>query len=362
MISKWDYEELPSIEEINKRLKMIFPREVDVNGYISREMGAKTVFCMLYGYCVGENAWIRPASITCMTDEQAKKHRKVQREEWLQNIQSSNAPRDIPKRWYKPNTREPIRDETIREMVRLNAVNERRGLPTTSPLPRYALNESFAQLFNPELHDLDLKQAITAWQRQYLSKNALARIAIMTKTYNDSGAAGILIHLPNGETRRVANGPSNLLAKAVVEQFTQHFMNEPAVILISESAKKLLHCDEQLCQAIGFHIDVKTILPDLILADLGGNSTKLVFVECVASDGPINDRRKEELIYLAETAGFDKTSCVFLTVFRDRASGVSRKLLSSIAWGTFVWYESEPKNLIYLREAGEQKNLMDLYI
>ena len=362
MTFKWEYEELPDIEEISKRLKAIFPREVDVNGYISREMGAKTVFTMLYGYCIGGNAWIRPASITCMTDEQVQKNSKIQREAWLQNIQSNKAPRDIPGRWYKPNTREPIRDETIREMVRLNAINENRELPTTSPLPRYTLNEAFAQLFNPDLHDLDLKKAITAWQREYLSKNALARIAILAKTYSDSVTAGIIIRLPNGEARRVSNGPSNLLAKAVVEQFAQYFMKEPAVILISESAKKLIHHDDQLCQAIGFHIDVKTVLPDLILAELGGDSTKLFFVECVASDGPINDRRKEELICLAESAGFDKTSCVFLTVFKDRTSIVSRKLLPSIAWGTFVWYESEPRNIIYLREAEEKRNLIEFYI
>ena len=56
------------------------------------------------------------------------------RKEWLALSQSKDAPRDIPGRWYKPNTREPIRDETIREMVRLNAVIERAGLATTSPI------------------------------------------------------------------------------------------------------------------------------------------------------------------------------------------------------------------------------------
>ena len=41
-------------------------------------------------------------------------------------------------------------------------------------------------------------------------------------------------------------------------------MKDPAVILMSESAKKLLLKDDDLCQAIGFDVDVSTVLPDLI--------------------------------------------------------------------------------------------------
>lgn len=41
MVSEWLSGELPEIEEIQERLKAIFPREIDVNGYIIREMGAK---------------------------------------------------------------------------------------------------------------------------------------------------------------------------------------------------------------------------------------------------------------------------------------------------------------------------------
>ena len=50
MVSEWLSGELPEIEEIQERLKAIFPREIDVNGYIIREMGAKTVFTMLYSF------------------------------------------------------------------------------------------------------------------------------------------------------------------------------------------------------------------------------------------------------------------------------------------------------------------------
>ena len=41
MVSEWLSGELPEIEEIQERLKAIFPREIDVNGYIIRENGCK---------------------------------------------------------------------------------------------------------------------------------------------------------------------------------------------------------------------------------------------------------------------------------------------------------------------------------
>lgn len=346
---EWLSGRVADIEEIQERLKTIFPREIDVNGYIIREMGAKTVFSMLYSFCVDGREWIRPATITCMTDEQADIQLPEERKKWLILSQSKDAPRDIPGRWYKPNTREPIRDETLREMVRLNAVIERTGLATTSPLPRYSLQSQFADLFNPEMQGDELVTAIKNWQKEYLSATALARVAL-SKRLVASSSEGVLVHFPNGETRKMASGPSSELAKAVVEQFAKNFMKDPAVILMSESAKKLLLKDDDLCQAIGFDVDVSTVLPDLILAELGEKNPIIVFAECVASDGPINERRKQELLDLAIKAGYIEKDCVYVTVFRDRSDSVSRKLVPSIAWGTFIWYASEPENIVYLRE------------
>lgn len=71
---------------------------------------------------------------------------------------------NIEGRWYAANTREPIRDETLREgLVRLGAVEERAGLPTASPRPRYALAPDFAALFHPDLGDEVLQAQITRW-------------------------------------------------------------------------------------------------------------------------------------------------------------------------------------------------------
>jgi hypothetical protein len=352
--NEWLTAGLPSIEEIQSRLRDIFPREIDVNGYIIREIGAKTVFTMLYGFCVNGGNWIRPAAITCMTDEQAAIQDPESRKQWLRIIQSPSAPRDIPDRWYKPNTREPIRDETLRDMVRFNAVLERSELPTTSPSPRYTLQDKFAELFNPELKGEVLANAISEWQDKFLSAPALARVAL-SKHLATSQSDGVLVNLPNGETRKLASGPSSELAKAVIEQFTKNFMKVPAVVLISESARKLILKDDKLCRAIGFSIDVSGVLPDIILADLDENHPIIIFVECVASDGPVNDRRKQELEVMESAASYHEKDFAYLTVFKDRSDAASRRLLPSIAWGTFVWYASEPDEIMFLREGGPER-------
>jgi BsuBI/PstI restriction endonuclease C-terminus. len=241
-------------------------------------------------------------------------------------------------------------------MVRLNAVLERSELATTSPLPRYSLQVKFAALFNPDLQDEALDRAILDWQNEFLSATALARIAL-SKRLVTSQSDGVLVHLPNGETRKLASGPSSELAKAVVEEFTKNFMKEPAVVLMSESAKKLLLKDDELCRAIGFNVNVSTVLPDLILAELGEEKPIIVFVECVATDGPINDRRKQELIELAKLANYKETDCAYVTVFKDRADRESRKLVPSIAWNTFIWYASEPDEIVFLRKGGIEKRV-----
>src|ERR1044072_6351875 len=66
-------------------------------------------------------------------------------------------------RWYQDTTREPIRDETLREgLVTLGAVIMRTDVATTSSRPRFALTRRFAALFDPLLAGAALTHAIAA--------------------------------------------------------------------------------------------------------------------------------------------------------------------------------------------------------
>ena len=345
------------VPEVHERLRTIFPDGTPQRNFLTREIAAKTVFTMLYvGAAHGTECWLRPDQVTRMTDEQAARTRDEDRIAWreasLRPISDS-----IVGRWYAANTREPIRDETLREgLIQTGAVKERGGLPTTSPLPRYALNPDFAALFDPDLAGKALDAAIAAWQEQYLSAGALARVAILRR-----GAVAaedrVLVTFPNGETRHMEPGPSSVISKAVVEEFVPRFLETPGVVLLSESRNKIVARDDELAQAIGLEIQPDVNLPDLILVDLGSAEPLIVFVEAVASAGPVSESRKDAHMSVATKAGFAEDQVAFVSAFADRNDGAFKRSVSELAWRSFAWFMSEPDHLMVLRQGTDSTKL-----
>ena len=274
---------LLAVTDIHERLQTIFPEGTANRNYVTREIAAKTVFVMLYiGAIEGAECWLRPDQVTRMTDAQTVLAEDEDREAWLAESMRPAAGY-IEGRWYAANTREPIRDETLRVgLVRMGAVKEREGLPTTSPLPRYALAEEFARLFDSGLTGEVLQAGIKEWQRANLSRGALARVAIMRR-----GAVAregrVLVTFPSRETRHMEPGPSSVISRAVVEEFAPRFLEQPGVIWLSESRNQVVVRDDRLAQDIGLTIQPDRNLPDLILVDLGPAEPLLVFVEVVAT-------------------------------------------------------------------------------
>ena len=344
---------LAPLPDIHERLRSIFPEGTANRNYVIREIAAKTMFVMLYiGAVEGAERWLRPDQVTRMTDAQASLQGNVERDAW-QTLSMRPAAGNIEGRWYAANTREPIRDETLREgLVRLGAVTERHGLPTTSPLPRYALAEDFAALFHPELLGGSLQARITRWQETNLSPGALARIAIIRR-----GAVAregrVLVTFPNGETRDMEPGPSSVISKAVVEVFAARFLERPGVIWLSESRNQVVARDDRLAQAIGLTIDPGRNLPDLILVDLGPREPLLIFVEVVATDGPVNEARQAALMGIAMEAGFREHQVAFVTAYTDRDDGAFKGSVSELAWRSFAWFMSEPDHIMMLHRGAD---------
>ena len=353
---------LLAVPEIHERLKRIFPEGTANRNYVTREMAAKTVFVMLYvGAVEGAGCWLRPDQVTRMTDAQAECTSDTDRHNWLKESMES-ATGSIEGRWYAANTREPIRDESLREgLVRTGAVKERQDLPTTSPRPRYALARTFMELFEPSLVGDALDAAMARWRKANLSPGALARIEIMRQAVV-AGAERLLVTFPSGETRNMRPGPSSVISKAVVEEFARRFLERPGVIWLSESGNQVVQRDDQLAQAIGLTIQPDRNLPDLILVDLGPVDPLLVFVEVVATDGPVTDSRQAALTTLAVEAGFSEDQVAFVTAYEDRNSPAFRASVSKLAWRSFAWFMSEPDRIIVLQRGSDavQVRLSDL--
>ncbi len=334
--------------DIQQRLREVFPEGTPHRNYSTWEIAAKTVFVMIYVDAVeGRGNWLRPDQVRRMTDKQSVLTGKPDREAWAKwSVKPSKE--DIPGSWYAVNTRESIRDDTIRNALVANgAIIERPGLATTSPAGRYALQAEFAQLFAPELKDAELAAAVAAWQAKHLNAGARMRIAVMRKGAS-AGGDRILVTFPSGETQRMAPGPSSELSKAVVETFAPRFLQEPAVIFLSESRDKVVSRHDDLAKQIGLNILADKNLPDIILADLAPEHPRLVFVEVVASDGPVSEQRKKALLALTEAAGFPEQHIAFVTAYMDRSRAEFKKTVDVLAWGSYAWFASEPEHLLHL--------------
>lgn len=335
--------------EVLERLPQIFPEGTPNRIYCIRELAASTVFTALYiGAIEGNEVYLGPKHVYRMTHEQAARADEEARLAY-RRVASPKGPLVEGSRWYADNTREPIRDETLREgLVAIGAISAL-ALPTTSGKPRYALKPDFAALFDPTLAEDALSAAITGFQRSHLSPGALARVSIML-----AGAAhsedGVLVSFPNGETRRLAPGPSSVIAKGVIEVFARKFLVAPSVLWLSESGNKVVARDDHLAQRIGLRIEADRNLPDIILVDLGPDEPMLVFVEVVATDGAVTERRKEAIYALTDGAGFERAQVAFLTAYQDRQSPGFKKTSSGLAWGSFAWFVSEPDGIAVFRD------------
>ena len=342
-----DPESMPphaSLTLVSERLPLIFPEGTPVRNYCVRDVAASTVFTMLYiGAVEGAGRFLTPKHVYRMTDRQAVKTDSGARERYGEEIVAVRGTR-----WYQDNSREAIRDETLREgLVAVGAVIVRKDIPTTSSKPRYALSKAFAALFDPVLDGTALEGAIASWQLASLSRGALARISIIRRGAAQ-GRAGVLVTFPNGETRQLAPGPSSIISQAVIEVFARRFLEQPAVLWLSESGNKIVARDDELATEIGLKIQPDRDLPDMILADLGPADPVIVFVEVVATDGAITARRQQAMQALTDEAGFKRSQVAFVTAFQDRQSAGFKKTVSLLAWSSFAWFVSEPDKILVL--------------
>jgi hypothetical protein len=166
-------------------------------------------------------------------------------------------------------------------------------------------------------------------------------------------STGAVVRFPDGTAHPLAAGPSTPLLKAAVELFAPRFLHQPVVLVVTESRRRLLHHDQAQLRRIGFVPDER-VLPDLVFADVGATGEELLFVflECVATAGAMTRERVTNLRLWLANSGFATARSAFGTVFTDRADPAFRRHVGELAWGTFVWFASEPEHLLVLYEGG----------
>ena len=232
--------------------------------------------------------------------------------------------------------------------MHVGAVKVVAGIPTTSSKPRYFLQKEFAELFDPQLTEPFFFQKADIWRERYLSPSGLIRTRL-AKAALPSDNYTLHVEFPNGERRALPNGPSEQISKSVIEVFAKHFLGQPVMLWLSTSDSKVVTRDSEMAKSIGLDIQVDKNLPDIILVDLLPERPLIVFVEVVASDGPMSERRQNELLKLTDAGKIERSQVAFITAYLDRADGAFIKTSKSLAWNSFVWFVTEPDKIMVLR-------------
>ncbi|MBI4263882.1 MAG: restriction endonuclease [Acidobacteria bacterium] len=337
---------LPSVETVAQRLRLVFPEGLPQRQYLIRDLAARTVFAMLYiGAVEGSPRRAAPKHVYRMSDDQARLSQDGERVKYGFEVMKPGY-RSLGRPWYADTTREPIRDETLRSgLLAVDAAVDSPELASTSSKPRYALRRNFARLFDPSLDGASLARAIQTWQRRHLNPAALTRVLLLRERLSGAGQA-VTVTFPNGEGRRLSSGQSSIIAKAVIEVFAREFLENPAVVWLSESSRKVVQRDDEVARRVGLSIDVARVLPDVVLVDLGPQRPRIVFVEVVETGGAMTDARVEELRRLIDSTRFRPKDIAFVTAYVDRSRAVFRATVATLAASSFAWFVSEPTFLL----------------
>lgn len=348
---------LPSRKQCVDRLELVFPRAA-FDTVMSNPLAGWAVAALIYvdavvtayGDLPEDATWARPTMVLWMSDEAYARADSGSREAWLAAAKGARAKRSVAEllaSWglrfdprYGDNSREQVRDETFPRWSDEGAVRVKPGVKTTSPLPRWALTDVFADLFDPGLAGDLLLERVEAFREAHMSPGGKVKALIARQRGDQAHAIDVI--LPSGAHRQLTPGESSVILKGVVEQWAPVRLLDPVVLTISEPGDKIYTADSAVMQRLGLSIDPTTLLPDAVLVDLGLTPPDFWIVEAVASDGPIDEDRKRALLRWATQQRIPEGSCNFLTAFGSRNAGPARRRLKDLAAGTFAWYADEP--------------------
>lgn len=338
---------LPTLDQIQDRVNAIFPDNFPDRRILTGDMMARALFVAMYGgFTESGKRFFRPSTVIRFSLEQAALVGETDRLAWLSTCQTPGH-KPLGKQWYADNTREPLRDDLIRNRaVPIGLVIKRQGVPPTSPAPIYALSDDFAQLLSPALDGHDLEAAIHAWQERALNPMTLKRMKLLARGVTEKlGQVSVTLPTTN-RVLRLAAGEASVITRDVCEDLATRLMNTPVVLHVSISDQKTFPELEGDAAAYGFRFDPSSELPDIVIADVGGQEERVAFIEVVHSDGPITELRKEALLRIASEANIPPHRVILVTAFEDRSSTAFKKRISELAIGSKIWFRSEPDVLL----------------
>ncbi|MBM4341746.1 MAG: restriction endonuclease [Deltaproteobacteria bacterium] len=229
--------------------------------------------------------------------------------------------------YYPPrpaeNTRETIRDEAVKHFVAYGLLDRNAddpARPTNSSKTNYRLR--------PEALNAMHGFGTPAWH-DAVDQFRDATVAIRSEMARTRDRARMEVPLPDGTLESLSPGGQNPLIRSVVVEFVGRFVRRPRVVYLGDADGKHRVFERAYLAGRGVAIGNASKMPDVLVVD--GERDWLVVIEAVASDGPVDAKRRAELSVLLQ--GWPG-GLVFVTAFADRAT--LRKWIPVLAWETEV--------------------------
>lgn len=235
---------------------------------------------------------------------------------------------------YAPNTRETIRRQTMHQFCDAGIAlynPDSPARPVNSPKAVYQLSPEALSLVR-SYGSKQWAQALRLFRRQ--SKGLAEKYA----------AARELEHVPlktaSGVEVKLSPGKHSELIRQIVEVFGAYYAPAGILLYAGDTGNKWGYCDEAGFADLGVEMNSHGKMPDVVIHFTKSNW--LLLCEAVASHGPVNSKRRDELKRLFANS---KAGLVFVTVFPNRA--IMARYLGEIAWETEVWCVETPTHLIH---------------
>ena len=130
------------------------------------------------------------------------------------------------------------------------------------------------------------------------------------------------------------------LIKDILESFVPRFVPGAEVIHLGDTGDKVEFFEEQGLAGLGVTVDRHGKMLDMVL--YFEKIASLLLIESVASHGPVDTKRHNELAKLFSEA---RLGLVYVTAFPD--PGVMGRCLVDILWEKEVWCANAPTHVIH---------------
>ena len=194
---------------------------------------------------------------------------------------------------YAPNTRESVRRFTVHQFVEAAIVLQNPddpSRPTNSMFNVYQVEASALALLR--------EYGQTTWDKNlavYLS----SRETLRTKYAREREMARIPVKLPDGSTISLSAGGQNILIKEIIEEFGPRFTPDGRVLYVGDTGEKFACFDKSAFARLGIEVNLHGKMPDVVIEHTA--KEWIVLIEAVTSHGPIDPKRRGELISLFQS-------------------------------------------------------------